>query len=97
VTAAVTEAVTEARVDGGVVVRVRRDERDAAARAAFFRLATGDTAAARFRAVFFAAFGPFARFDAGFSFCVAARLVADRFVPAARFPAAGLFDCRCGT
>jgi hypothetical protein len=90
--------VADATVDGGVVVRLRRDERDAAARAAFFRLAATVDTAARFRAVFFARFGPFARFDAGFSFCAAARLIgADPFVPPARFPAAGLLDCRCGT
>jgi hypothetical protein len=84
-------------VDGGVAVRVRRDERDAAARAAFFRRATGD-AAARFRTVFFARVGPFARFDAGLRLCAAARLIdADRFVRTARFTAAGLFDGRCGT
>jgi hypothetical protein len=88
--------VADARVDGGVVVCVRRDERDAAARAAFFRLAATGAAAARFRAVFFARFGPFARFAAGFRFRAAARLVgADRFVPPDRFPAA--FDGRCGT
>jgi hypothetical protein len=76
---------------------VRRDERDAAARAAFFRAATGETVA-RFRAVCLARSGSFARCDAGFRFCTAARVIgAERFVPPARFAAAGLFDCRCDT
>jgi hypothetical protein len=90
--------VADARADGGAVVRVLRDERDAAARAAFFRLAATDDAPPPFRAVCVARFGPLARFDAGFRFCTAARLTgADRVIPADRFPAAGLFDCRFGT